>query len=195
MGSNARYNFFFSVYRPAVYGKTTLERDYEWSEKGLPFHLISNGKHLGHHILLDPIKNLDTALVDKHMHNMKKEELEHTTTEHIACMQGMDSTQPDIYEMKTMQEAEKVLEDDLIFHSSLPEYMEAIKSSVDWNKLIVLKGERRTPRQLGTRKHLYGDVTSARTNMKRKNTLAEQELQRKAEPYSVLAYLLGKRIS
>ena len=192
MGSNARYNFFFSVFRPAVYGKTTLERDYNWSEKGLPFHLISNGKHLSHHILLDPIKNLDPAEVDKHMQNMKKEELEHATTEHIACMQGMDSTQPDVYEMKTMQEAEKVLEDDLIFHSSLPEYMEAIKSSVDWDKLIVLKGERRTPRQLGTRKHLYGDVTSARTNMKRKNTLAEQELQRKAEPYSVLAYLLGR---
>ena len=48
MGSNARYNFFFSVYRPSVFGKKTLERDYEWSEKGLPFHIASNGKHTGH---------------------------------------------------------------------------------------------------------------------------------------------------
>jgi 2-O-(6-phospho-alpha-D-mannosyl)-D-glycerate hydrolase len=192
MGSNARYNFFFSVYRPSVFGKSTLERDYGWKEKGLPFHLASNDKHIGHHILLDPVKNLDAVEVKKNMQTMKKEELEHATTEHIACMQGMDSTQPDIYELKTMQAAAKELLDDEIFHSSLPEYIESLKSSVVWDKLIVLKGERRTPRQLGTRKHLYGDVTSARTNMKRKNTLAEQELQRKAEPYSVIAHLLGQ---
>ena len=82
------------------------------------------------------------------------------TTNNIACMQGMDSTQPDVYEMKTMLEAAKHLTDDKIFHSSLPEYMDDVKKSVDWDNLIVLKGERRTPRQLGTRKHLYADVTS-----------------------------------
>lgn len=192
MGSNARYNFFFTVYRPSVYGKEILQRDYTWDEKGLPFHLAANGKHVGHHILLDPIKNLDTEAVKKSMEELKETELEHATTNNIACMQGMDSTQPDVYEMKTMQEAAKHLTDDKIFHSSLPEYMNDLKKSVDWDNLIVLKGERRTPRQLGTRKHLYGDVTSTRTNMKRKNALAEQELQRKAEPYSVIAHLLGR---
>ena len=192
MGSNARYNFFFTVYRPSVYGKDILERDYSWDEKGLPFHLSTNGKHVGHHILLDPIKKLNSEMVKKSMENLKEIELEHATTKHIACMQGMDSTQPDVYEMKTMQEAAKQLTKDEIFHSSLPEYIEALKESVDWDNLIVLKGERRTPRQLGTRKHLYGDVTSARTNMKRKNAMTEQVLQRKAEPYSVLAHLLGR---
>lgn len=192
MGSNARYNFFFSVYRPSVFGKNTLDRDYKWTEKGLPFHLGTNGQHVGHHILVDPIKKMDPNAVEKSMQDMKEEELKHSTTKHIACMQGMDSTQPDVYEMKTMQEVAKGLKNDKIFHSSLPKYIEELKTSVDWDKLIVLKGERRTPRQLGTRKHLYGDVTSARTNMKRKNSLAEQELQRKAEPYSTIAYLLGQ---
>ena len=191
MGSNARYNFFFSVYRPLVFGKKTLERNYNWKEKGLPFHIGTNGKHVNHHILLDPVKNLNTEAVRELIDEMKREELEHCTTEHIACMQGMDSTQPDIYEMKAMEAVKNVLENDEISHSSLPEYIEALKSSVKWNELIILKGERRTPRQLGTRKHLYGDVTSARTKMKRKNALAEQELQRKAEPYSALANILG----
>ena len=192
MGSNARYNFFFSVYRPSVFGKTMLERDYNWTEKGLPFHIGTNGQHTGHHLLVDPIKKLDAKVVEKSMQKMKNEELKHSTTEHIACMQGMDSTQPDVYEMKTMQEASKGLKNDKIFHSSLPEYIDELKRTVEWDNLTILKGERRTPRQLGTRKHLYGDVTSARTNMKRKNTLAEQVLQRKAEPYSTIAYLLGK---
>jgi alpha-mannosidase len=192
MGSNARYNFFFTVYRPSVYGKEIFERDYKWEEKGLPFHLATNGKHVGHHFLLDPIKKLDKEVVKKSMEELKKIESEHATTNNIACMQGMDSTQPDVYEMKTMQEAAKNLTEDKIFHSSLPEFIEALKKSVDWKKLTVLKGERRTPRQLGTRKHLYGDVTSTRTNMKRNNTLAEQALQRKAEPFSSIAYLLGQ---
>ncbi|MEN8192566.1 MAG: glycoside hydrolase family 38 C-terminal domain-containing protein [Bacteroidota bacterium] len=191
MGSNARYNFFFTVYRPLVYGKEILERDYSWNEKGLPFHMATNGNHTGHHILLDPVKKLNKEVINKYMQELKENELKHSTTEHIACMQGMDSTQPDIYEMKTMQEAAKQLDNDEIFHSSLPEYISALKESVDWKNLIVLKGERRTPRQLGTRKHLYGDVTSARTNMKRKNAMTEQLLQRKAEPFSAIASLFG----
>ncbi len=194
MGSNARYNFFFTVYRPSVYGKEILERNYNWEENGLPFHLATNGKHVGHHILLDPIKKLDKESVKQAIKNLKNIELEHTTTNNIACMQGMDSTQPDVMEMKTMQEAAKYLDKgDEIFHSSLPEFIEVLKKSVELKKLKVLKGERRTPRQLGTRKHLYGDVTSARTRMKRRNTLAEQTLQRKAEPFSIIAYLLGKK--
>ena len=192
MGSNARYNFFFTVFRPAVYGKEILERDYKWNEKGLPFHMAANGKHIGHHILLDPVKKLDPEAVKNAMKELKEIELEHSTTNNIACMQGMDSTQPDEYEMKTMQEAAKHLTDDEIFHSSLPEFIDALKESVDWDNLTVLKGERRTPRQLGTRKHLYGDVTSTRTNMKRQNTLAEQALQRKAEPFSAIAFMLGQ---
>ncbi len=193
MGSNARYNFFFTVYRPSVYGKEILERNYNWEENGLPFHLATNGKHIGHHILLDPIKKLYKQSVKHAIKNLKNIELEHATTKNIACMQGMDSTQPDVMEMKTMQEAAKHLDKgDEIFHSSLTEYIEALKKSVEWKKLKVLKGERRTPRQLGTRKHLYGDVTSARTRMKRLNTLAEQTLQRKAEPFSTIAFLLGK---
>lgn len=192
MGSNARYNFFFTVYRPSVFGKEILERDYNWKEKGLPFHLGTNGQHMGHHILVDPVKNLYPDVVKKSIDELKETESKHSTTSHIACMQGMDSTQPDVYEMKTMQEAAKNLVGDEIFHSSLPEYIEALKNSVNWKELIVLKGERRTPRQLGTRKHLYGDVTSARTNMKRKNSLAEQELQRKAEPFTTISFLFGE---
>ena len=191
LGSNARYNFFFAVYRPTVFGKKTLERNYYWDEQGLPFHMADDLHYRDHHILVDPVKNLDKANIALSMQEMKKEELEHSTTEHIACMQGMDSTQPDIFEMKTMQEAAKILEKDEIFHSNLPAYVEALKQSVDWNNLVVLKGERRTPRKLGTRFHLYSDVTSTRVRMKRKNTLAEQLLQRQAEPFATVAYLLG----
>ena len=191
MGSNARYNFYFAVYRPAVYGKAALERTYFWEEGGMPFHYASSDRYRTHHILVDPVKGLNKENLKQLMADMKEEELKHATTENIACMQGMDSTQPAKHEMMVMQEAAKVLKEDEIFHSSLPEFMEALKKSVDWDNLRVLKGERRTPRQLGTRVHLYGDVTSARVRMKRKNAQAELELQRKAEPFAAISHLLG----
>jgi alpha-mannosidase len=191
MGSNARYNFFFAVYRPTVFGKKTLERNYFWEEKGLPFHLADEKHFQDHHILVDPVKEIDKSNLTESLEEMKKEELAHNTSEHIACMQGMDSTQPDIYELKTMQVAGKLLKNDQIFFSSLPAFVNALKKSVDWDNLTVLKGERRTPRKLGTRYHLYSDVTSARVRMKRKNAMVEQLLQRQAEPFATMAYLLG----
>lgn len=191
MGSAARYNFFFNVYRPLVYGKSTDQREYEWQENGLPFHLCGEEHYREHHILLDPLKEFHQENLAKLMQEFKQKELQHITTNHIACMQGMDSTQPDEFEAKTVAEAAKVLKDDTIFHSSLPEWIEAVKSSVKKRDLVILKGERRTPRLLGTRSHLYGDVTSARTRMKRKNAQAERDLQRRAEPFAVISTLLG----
>jgi len=191
MGSMARYNFFFHVFRPLIYGKETLEREYDWKTAGLPFHLCSEEHYPEHHFLVDPGKSFYTDKLEELLQNFKDIEKQHATSEHIACMQGMDSTQPDEIEVKVVKEADKVLKDDLFFHSSLAEWIEAVKKSVDENDLVVLKGERRTPRNLGTRVHLYGDVTSARTRLKRKNAQAELLLQRKAEPFAVAANLLG----
>jgi len=249
MGSNARYNFFFSVYRPAVFGKATLDRDYRWSEQGLPFHLCGEGQFPRHHMLLDPVRTLHRDRLASLLDELKQAELRHVTTRHIACMQGMDSTQPDVHELETVEELAKILAEnqaasppwpegdrarrgggtgpehraendrsdansredrlsspgvgaasksvdgdldrDVIFHSSLPEWLDAVKRSVRWEDLVILKGERRTPRQLGTRVHLYGDVTSTRGRIKRKNARAEQELQRVAEPLATVAWLFG----
>ena len=191
MGSMARYNFFFHVYRPLVYGKETLEREYEWKTGGLPFHLCSEEHYRGHHFLVDPIKHFHTDKLEALLKRFKEIEQQHATSEHIACMQGMDSTQPDELEVKTVQEAARILKDDKFFHSSLPEWIAAVRAAVNEDELVVLKGERRTPRNLGTRVHLYGDVTSARTRLKRKNAITELALQRKAEPFAVLASLIG----
>ena len=191
MGSNARYNFFFSVFRPLIFGKETLEREYQWEDGGLPFHLCNENNYMEHHFLVDPVKyffneNLSDLLVE-----FKQAEDEHCTSEQIACMQGMDSTQPDELEIKTVAETVKILKDDKIFHSSLPDWIEAARKSVKKEDLVVLKGERRTPKSLGTRVHLYGDVTSARTRLKRKNALAEIDLQKRAEPFAVISNLIG----
>jgi len=191
MGSNARYNFFFAIYRPLVFGKKLLERDYHWEEGGLPFHLCEKRNYQQHYYLLDPIKHFFKEQLPDLFEQFIEAEKEHATTSNIACMLGMDSTQPDEFELKTIEESTKVLKQGKIFHSSLPDWIEATRWAAAEDELVVLKGERRTPRLLGTRVHLYGDVTSARTRLKRKNAQAELELQRKAEPFAALANVTG----
>ena len=192
MGSFARYNFYFSVWRPAVYGKKILERQYTMDMGGLPFHLAGAHRYMSHHFLLDPKKELNIENLREAMAQMKKDELEHARTRYLALMQGMDSTQPDLLEVEIVKEASKLLDkDDTILFSSLPDYLDKVKEAVKDMDLTVLKGERRTPRPIGHLVHLYGDVTSSRSRMKRANTKTEYALQRLAEPFAMAASTLG----
>ncbi|MGP8328767.1 MAG: alpha-mannosidase [Methanosarcinaceae archaeon] len=190
MGSFARYNFFFLVFRPSVYKKSTLEREYNWQEGGLPFHLCGEADKMEHHFLVDPVRQFDIKQLPQLLQKFKEIEAEHATTQYIAGMQGMDSTLPDPLEIDIVKAAQQILPADKIIHSSLPEWMAKVRAAA--KDLTVLKGERRTPKEIGTRVHLYGDVTSTRTRMKRQNALAEVQLQRLAEPAVTQAWLLNK---
>jgi mannosylglycerate hydrolase len=192
MGSFARYNFYFSVWRPAVYGKKINERGYTKDMGGLPFHLAGPNRYMGHHFLLDPKKELNDDNLREALAQMKTDELEHARTRYLALMQGMDSTQPDLLEVEIVRRSEKLLEDgDNMVFSSMPAYLEKVKEAVKDMDLTRLKGERRTPRPIGHLVHLYGDVTSGRSRMKQANTKTEYALQRLGEPFAVIANALG----
>ncbi len=189
MGSFARYNFFFHVFRPVVYGTEINERTYSYKSGGMPFHLCRMGRHMGHHFLVDPIRGFNKDRIKPSLDHLRELEKERCTSRYLAYMMGMDSTEPDLSEIRIIEEAQKLDLEDTILHSSLEEWIN--KARKEAQGLVVLKGERRTPRLLGTRYHLYGDVTSARTRMKRKNALAEMALQRGAEPFATIASILG----
>jgi len=188
MGSFARYNFFYHVFRPIVYGTMIDERDYSWKKGGMPFHLCREGCHQGHFFLADPVRRFNRKKIKDCFDRLRELERDHCTSKYLAYMMGMDSTEPDLLEIKIIDEAPKAGVKDKVLHSSIEEWLEKAKGAAE--DLTVLKGERRTPRLLGTRVHLYSDVTSARTRMKRKNALAEMLLQRGAEPFAALASIL-----
>jgi len=193
MGSMARYNFYFHVWRPAVYGMVTEERSYSWtSGMGTPFHLAGPDRYMSHHFLLDVQKEIDDEGLKEALLKLKKAELEHAGTNVLALMQGLDSTEPDRLEVDIIRKAKDLIDPaDTIEHSSLTAYLEKMKASVDPDKLVHLVGERRVPRALGHKVHLYGDVTSSRSRMKQWNTRAELALQRLAEPFATAASTLG----
>ena len=104
-------------------------------------------------------------------------------------MNGHDASVADTDELRILREAQAYVGKDKLFHSNLPALMEKVKKAA--KNLPVLKGERRTPKVRTGRVHLYSDVLSSRTRMKRRNARAENTLQRVAEPCATLAWCFG----
>ncbi len=191
MSSHARYNAYHHLYRPAVYGDRIDDRSYAWGRGGLPFRLCRAEPAMRHHYRLDVEKGWNVDMLREELKALRAAEIEVSTTRHLAFMMGHDSSVADGVELKIIAEAKALFPEDEVRHSRYPEMMEAIKSEVRWEQLEVLKGERRTPKPMPITMHLFSDVLSSRTRMKCLNTKAEYLLQRRAEPFSVLAAQVG----
>ncbi len=189
MSSGARYNFYHNVYRPVLYGEKIRDREFDWRRGGLPFHLCTPDHAMEHHFLLDPAIGFRSELIAECVQALRDAELAVATTPFLAFMDGHDSSLADRRVCDIIEEARKHLGDDTIMHSNLPAWIEKVKGAV--KDLEVLKGERRIPKMMGGRMHLYSDVLSCRTRMKRANALAEMALQRRTEPFVTLAWTLG----
>ena len=191
LGSKARYNFYFSVWRPITYDMYWEDRQYFWEMEGLPFHLCNDQDFMGHFYLVDPSKKYRKEKLIDLILKLRDEESQHHTTRHLGFMHGMDSTAPDPIEFDILADAQKNIKGDKIFFSSMSAFMNAVKKEVDWDKLEVKKGERRLPGPSSPMAHVWGDVVSSRINTKMLNTRTENAIQRWAEPFTSFSWLLG----
>ena len=190
ISSVARYNFYHHIYRRVMFDAGIDDRTYDWRTGGCPFHLCSEADAPKHHILLDPTRGPYLDKVGTWVRRLRAQEKKVATTNQLAFMMGHDSSIADAITLDIIKEAKKHLKGDRIFHSSLPDYLQKVKAAVP-EDLTVLKGERRVPKPMPLLLHLYSDVLSSRTRMKRLNALAEMDLQRWTEPFTVLAWTLG----
>jgi alpha-mannosidase len=114
------------------------------------------------------------------------------TTPHLLLMNGVDHhpAQPEIPAL--IEALNRQLEDAQVVHSTLPEYVEAVRRGI--GELQVRRGELREVNRSGTpypNYLLYG-VASARVYLKQWNHRCQQELERYAEPLAALAWILGE---
>ncbi|HNZ47510.1 MAG TPA: glycoside hydrolase family 38 C-terminal domain-containing protein [Candidatus Hydrogenedentes bacterium] len=191
MSSGARYNFYHGVYRPAVIGRTVAEREHEWKEGGMPFHRASPELSLTHHLLLQPRRTIDKTRLEQAVRALKEAETGVSVTRHLCFMMGHDSSVPDPLEPELIRLTREALPDDEVVHSNYESMLRAVREEIDWNKLTVLKGERRVPKPMPIILHLYSDVLSSRTRMKKRSSRAEYKLQRTVEPFLMAAALMG----
>jgi 2-O-(6-phospho-alpha-D-mannosyl)-D-glycerate hydrolase len=189
MSSNARYNFYHSVYRPATRDMGEDDRLYTWDTGGLPVHACSEEHFKEQHFLLDPVMAFDEDKARECVLKLRDVEAEVGSTPFLAFMTGHDASVADTDVLRIIDAAQSVIGEDKLLHSTLPDWIGKVKQAA--KDLRVLKGERRTPKVRTGRVHLYSDVLSTRSRMKRLNARAENALQRQAEPFAAMAWCLG----
>ncbi|TFG93899.1 MAG: hypothetical protein E4H13_15665, partial [Calditrichales bacterium] len=191
-GALSRFSYYFYVYRMARFGMSRDEWWYDWDRGALPFRL-NNENHFNDHYYPLDVSNekFDKSVLPAQLKKLIDAESEHFSTSHIACMQGFDCSSPDPNETELVEDCKPILKEmgHEIKLDSLENFMTAMRKEVKDPE--VLTGESRNPGATGKWTHLFGDVISSRTKIKRRNAQAETALQRQAEPFSLLGWMVG----
>ncbi len=189
-GCMSRFSYYVYIYRVLRYGSDDVFARYDWDRGAAPFRLATDRNPRAHYYVLDDSKKQwNDAPIREQLLKLVKDESEHFSTSQICSMQGFDTSNPDPKESEIMALCQKLLPEHDIKFSTLGEYMEAMRKEV--KNPTLLKGESRDPGSTGKWTHLFGDVISARTRLKRANHRAELNLQRWAEPWSAIGSMLG----
>lgn len=196
-GTGARYNFYFGVWREALYEGLDhrLFRRMHWLEDAAPFKLCNSENRFSHGYVLPEDRKMNGELARQTYRKLIEDEKEHFTTEHIACMHGMDTSTPDLREKELLDLCQQDLEEgETFFLSSMPKYAQAIKDACpDLDALPTLEEEPRHVKMndLGY-SYIANDIISARTRQKVMLFDTENQLTRMAEPFAALASIHGQ---
>jgi mannosylglycerate hydrolase len=191
-GALSRFSYYFYVYRMVRYGMSRDEWWYDWDRGALPFRLCNEHHPDAHYYVLNPHdKQWNEEVLPEQLKKLVDDESRHFSTSHIACMQGFDTSSPDTEEQRLIETCRPILEkmDHEIFQGSLENFMSEMKKEL--REPYVIRGESRDPGATGKWTHLFGDVISSRSRIKRRNALTETVIQRWAEPFSTLGWLVG----
>ena len=191
-GALSRFSYYFYVYRMARFGMSRDEWWYDWDRGALPLRLNSEHHPQSHYYPLDTTNETFNAdVLPDQLKKLIEDESQHFSTSHIACMQGFDCSSPDPGERHLIEMSRPIVETmgHEIVHDSLEDFMRAMMKELQDPE--ILTGESRDPGATGKWTHLMGDVISSRMKIKRRNAQTETALQRRAEPFSTLGWILG----
>lgn len=175
-----RYNFFFFVFRPIVYGMGWGDRVYSWEMGGLPMRPCSEGEEYEHYFALAPREYFHSDKVLECVHNLVEIQRQHETTDVLAGMQGMDSTTPHPAEVRIIAEANKQIKRKALVHSNIVNYFKEMRKHL-----------KNPPLMKGELKYAQTQVFSSRTYLKQLNGRVENLLIHWAEPWASIAWLNG----
>ena len=189
-GKYARYNFFFLVYRPTVHGRRAFECEYRWDERALPFRLDRDLSYEPYY-LLDFKPKFGPEKILPGIHEMLDADAATMTTPIVIAMQGCDSTAPDDTEPRIIDEANRQIGAEKVFHGSLEDVVQKIKALAP-KDIQVTRGEQRHTLHSGGQTNLYPDIYGCRVYLRQANAFSEVNLENNAEPAAALAWLLGE---
>ena len=192
-GERTRYNFFMEVWRPVIFGGGMLDRIFDWKSGGMPFKRCDKNHEYDHYFIKRPHLEIHEERIGPSWKRFLEIERPHHKTHVLPLMQGMDTTMPNELEAELLRRLQEHLEKgEEVFFSTLPAYVKELKQALKGKKLKLFKGEMRWPGPPSPQVTNLEHTASARIRQKVKQTRAESLLQRLAEPFSTLLFLLGE---
>ncbi len=190
-----RYNFYFYIYRPVIHNEQFSDIEYKWSRGGAPFHFSDAELKDEDYSIIDPVVEYYTENLKPSIEKIIADQADDFTTSHIFWAEGHDSSGPHIKTVQIIRDANQILAEDEVVHSTLEDYANALKNNVNESELSLVKGEQRSAQFDNRSGNLYGYTTSARMYVKQENFTTEKWLQFYAEPFNAIAHLLGLNIN
>jgi alpha-mannosidase len=117
-------------------------------------------------------------------------EREKPTTSNLLFMDGVDHIFPNPKTPAIMSDANENMDFGTIFHSTLPAFVEAVRSENP--ELETVEGELRWSNRAWNLQSVLAHVMSSRIHLKQANHEIQTLLEKWAEPFSTIAWTLGK---
>lgn len=186
-----RYNFYFYIYRPVLFNEFPSTIKFDWGRPGLLFHFADLNFYKTDYFNPAPAETYFEENIKPQVEKIIQDQVNDFTTPHIIWMEGHDSSGPHIGTVKIIEDIKKHFPELNVIHSTLEEYSDAVKKSIDRTNLKIVKGERRSSQFDLRSGNLYGYTTSARMDLKIMNFDCERWLQFYAEPFYNFSSILG----
>jgi hypothetical protein len=191
----ARYNYYYIVMRQATYGRKMTDKGWSWGRWGeAPLRLNDPAAGLSNFELLEPdAYRYNKEAVIPAIEEMLAIEGPHFVAPYFLAMHGHDISWPSPMDVKTISDANALMPEGgpKVVQTDLEDYCAKVRRDVDWKRLVLLKGERRTNLKAGMWTYLLPATISARTYLKVMDFRTETKLVQEAEPLAAAAMALG----
>ncbi len=189
-----RGNFWVHSILPVVHGVyfDKLETcEYKFEGGGQPFRL--DGENETSYMLLSPKRYYNEHDIAERFQMLLDDIMPDMTTTHIPAFDGHDHNSPHLETPRIIADINRMFPDIHAVHSSLPQYIDAVRESLKGRKNIkTVEGEmRHTNHSAPGSAQLYPGSLTTRIYLKQENRKTENLLLRQAEPAAVMAASVG----
>ncbi|MDP6380411.1 MAG: glycoside hydrolase family 38 C-terminal domain-containing protein, partial [Phycisphaerae bacterium] len=189
LGIERRQNFYFMATIPIGHGKPGLTPEYkfDWTDAGLLFHRADEVGFYKEYQRVETTMRYRPERIGECIDEVWRSTDMAVMKSDRFLGDGCDFTSAVWFIPQLIEDANKILTDKRLVHSSIPKFLDVLKEKVDRSKLRTIEGELRD----GPTSSATCNALSTRLYLKTLNRQGQTGLSRCAEPMAVAAWLAG----
>lgn len=192
LGKAGRHSFFINSYIYIMQNAHCLAPGHrlEWEkDAGVIFHEADDAGYCKDYFKLQTTAKIHEGNISEGFNVAWENTCETTVKAHRLLLSGCDFTGPQPLLTELIKKANENLDDKEFISSTLEDYVQKLKETIDENSLKVVKGELRDGNSISC----SGNALQTRSYIKRLNKRVQDKLFYSAEPLSVFGCLAGAR--